>query len=54
MVNFISSLGSYLGTVEDFEFHQFPSLERLAMLSEDELREAGFGYRLIATLFIRN
>ncbi|XP_040997331.1 N-glycosylase/DNA lyase OGG1 [Juglans microcarpa x Juglans regia] len=45
MVNFISSLGNCLGTVEGFEFYQFPGLERLAMVSEDELREAGFGYR---------
>lgn len=46
MVDFVSSLGDYLGTVEGFEFHQFPSLERLATVSEDELRAAGFGYRL--------
>ncbi|KAE8100695.1 hypothetical protein FH972_018564 [Carpinus fangiana] len=45
MVDFVSSLGDYLGTVEGFEFHQFPSLERLAKVSEDELRAAGFGYR---------
>ncbi|XP_043704753.1 N-glycosylase/DNA lyase OGG1 isoform X2 [Telopea speciosissima] len=45
MVDFISSLGSYLGTVEGLEFHEFPSLERLSLVSEEELREAGFGYR---------
>nr|DAD24682.1 TPA_asm: hypothetical protein HUJ06_026146 [Nelumbo nucifera] len=45
MVDFISSLGSYLGTVEGFDFHEFPSLERLSLVSEAELREAGFGYR---------
>ncbi|KAJ9146269.1 hypothetical protein P3X46_028555 [Hevea brasiliensis] len=45
MVDFISSLGEYLGNVEGFEFHEFPSLERLAMATEQELREAGFGYR---------
>ncbi|PON73224.1 8-oxoguanine DNA-glycosylase [Parasponia andersonii] len=45
MVNFVSSLGTYLGTVEGFEFHEFPSLERLSTVSEQELREAGFGYR---------
>lgn len=45
MVGFVSSLGDYLGAVEGFEFYQFPSLERLAMVSEEELREAGFGYR---------
>uniref|UniRef100_A0A7C9CRF9 DNA-(apurinic or apyrimidinic site) lyase n=1 Tax=Opuntia streptacantha TaxID=393608 RepID=A0A7C9CRF9_OPUST len=45
MVDYISSFGDYLGTVEGFDFHEFPSLDRLAMLSEEELREAGFGYR---------
>ncbi|XP_062101508.1 N-glycosylase/DNA lyase OGG1 [Humulus lupulus] len=45
MVNFISSLGNYLGTIEGFEFHEFPSLERLSTVAEQELREAGFGYR---------
>lgn len=47
MVGFISSLGRHLGTFEGFEFHEFPSLERLAMVSEEELREAGFGYRFV-------
>lgn len=45
MVDYISSLGDYVGSVEGFPFYQFPSLERLAMVSEQELREAGFGYR---------
>lgn len=45
MVDYISSLGRYLGTVEGFQFHEFPSLERLSLVSENELREAGFGYR---------
>ncbi|PHU19740.1 N-glycosylase/DNA lyase OGG1 [Capsicum chinense] len=45
MVDFISSLGNFLGTVEGFEFYEFPSLERLAMVSKQELRAAGFGYR---------
>lgn len=45
MVDFISSLGEYLGSVGEFDFYQFPSLERLAMISESELRGAGFGYR---------
>ncbi|CAN0892300.1 N-glycosylase/DNA lyase OGG1 [Linum grandiflorum] len=45
MVNFLSSLGEHLGTVGDFEFHEFPSLERLALVTEQQLREAGFGYR---------
>jgi len=45
MVDFISSLGNYLGTVEGVDFHEFPSLDRLSQVSEEELREAGFGYR---------
>ncbi|KAL9226148.1 hypothetical protein vseg_001993 [Gypsophila vaccaria] len=45
MVDYISSLGVFLGTVEGFEFYEFPSLERLAMVSEEEFRKAGFGYR---------
>lgn len=47
MVDFISSLGVYLGTVEGFSFHEFPSLDRLSLVSEEELRVAGFGYRLV-------
>ncbi|XAR62827.1 DNA-(apurinic or apyrimidinic site) lyase [Bertholletia excelsa] len=45
MVDYISSLGNDLGTVEGIEFHEFPSLDRLADVSEEELRVAGFGYR---------
>lgn len=45
MVDYISSLGKYLGTVEGFQFHEFPSLERLSLISDNELRKAGFGYR---------
>ncbi|XP_060673256.1 N-glycosylase/DNA lyase OGG1, partial [Ziziphus jujuba] len=45
MVDFVSSLGNHLGTVEGFEFHEFPSLESLSKVSEKEFREAGFGYR---------
>ncbi|KAK2995675.1 hypothetical protein RJ640_006135 [Escallonia rubra] len=45
MVDFVSSLGDYLGTVEGFDFYAFPSLDRLSMVSEAELRAAGFGYR---------
>ncbi|XP_062022073.1 N-glycosylase/DNA lyase OGG1 [Rosa rugosa] len=45
MVDFVSSLGTHLGSVAGFEFHEFPSLDRLSMVSEQELREAGFGYR---------
>ncbi|XP_057502723.1 N-glycosylase/DNA lyase OGG1-like [Actinidia eriantha] len=45
MVDFTSSLGKCLGSVEGFEFHEFPSLDRLSQVSEGELREAGFRYR---------
>ncbi|XP_007019139.2 PREDICTED: N-glycosylase/DNA lyase OGG1 isoform X1 [Theobroma cacao] len=45
MVDFVSSLGTYLGSVCGFELHEFPSLERLSAVSEEELRRAGFGYR---------
>lgn len=45
MVDFISSLGNYVGAVGGFKFYEFPSLERLGMVSEQELRAAGFGYR---------
>ncbi|CAN8292002.1 unnamed protein product [Cochlearia groenlandica] len=45
MVGFVSSLGLYLGEIDGLEFHQFPSLERLSSVSEEELRKAGFGYR---------
>ncbi|KAB2083145.1 hypothetical protein ES319_A05G245500v1 [Gossypium barbadense] len=45
MVDFISSLGTHLGSVGGFDFHEFPSLERLSAVSEEELRQAGFGYR---------
>lgn len=45
MVDFISSKGRYLGNVGGYGFFEFPSVEKLALLSEAELREAGFGYR---------
>lgn len=45
MVDFISGKGIFLGSVGGFEFYEFPTLKRLASLSEQELREAGFGYR---------
>ncbi|CAL9126356.1 8-oxoguanine DNA glycosylase, N-terminal domain [Musa troglodytarum] len=45
MVGVLSSFGAYLGTVGGFEFHEFPSLERLSLVTEQQLREAGFGYR---------
>ncbi|KAH9602634.1 hypothetical protein KSS87_005119 [Heliosperma pusillum] len=45
MVDYISSLGNFVGTVEEFKFYEFPSLERLALVSEEDFRKAGFGYR---------
>lgn len=45
MVDYVSSLGNYLGSVGGFDFYEFPSLERLSMISEEDLRKAGFGYR---------
>ncbi|KAL0908267.1 hypothetical protein M5K25_022754 [Dendrobium thyrsiflorum] len=45
MVGVLSSFGEYLGSVGGFHFHQFPTLERLSVISEQQLREAGFGYR---------
>lgn len=52
MVDFISSKGNFLGNVGGYGFFGFPTLERLTMVSESELREAGFGYRLIFFLAI--
>lgn len=45
MVDFVSSLGNYLGVVEGIDFYEFPSLDQLSKVSEEELRKAGFGYR---------
>ncbi|MED6118659.1 8-oxoguanine glycosylase ogg1, variant 2 [Stylosanthes scabra] len=45
MVDYVSSLGTYLGIVEGFKFHAFPTLEQLSLVSEEQLRKAGFGYR---------
>lgn len=45
MVDFVSSKGRFLGSVEGFHFFEFPTLDRLALMSEADLREAGFGYR---------
>lgn len=39
MVGVLSSFGEYLGTVDGFHFHE------LSVVSEQQLREAGFGYR---------
>ncbi|XP_020594650.1 N-glycosylase/DNA lyase OGG1-like, partial [Phalaenopsis equestris] len=44
MVGVLSSFGEHLGTVGGFHFHEFPTLERLSAVTEQQLREAGFGY----------
>ncbi|TVU29719.1 hypothetical protein EJB05_21301, partial [Eragrostis curvula] len=45
MVWTLAGYGERLGEVGGFVFHRFPTMERLARVSEQELREAGFGYR---------
>ncbi|CAA7400345.1 unnamed protein product [Spirodela intermedia] len=45
MVAAVSAFGEHLGTVEGVDFHRFPSIDRLAEVSEEQLRKAGFGYR---------
>ncbi|KAK8465616.1 hypothetical protein PHAVU_009G127600 [Phaseolus vulgaris] len=45
MVDHVSSLGIHAGDVGGFQFHVFPSLEQLSSVSEQQLRDAGFGYR---------
>lgn len=45
MVWTLASYGERLGEVGGFVFHRFPTIEQLAQVSEQELRDAGFGYR---------
>ena len=52
MVDFVSSLGNYLGSVGGFDFYEFPSLDRLSMVSVEDFREAGFGYRFNVLLLL--
>ncbi|CAA6663847.1 unnamed protein product [Spirodela intermedia] len=47
MVAAVSAFGEHLGTVEGVDFHHFPSIDRLAEVSEEQLRKAGFGYRSV-------
>ena len=54
MVNVLASYGDYLGTVDLVDFYQFPSVDRLADVSEEELRDAGFGYRLTLVLLFES
>jgi hypothetical protein len=39
--------------VGGFVFHRFPTIERLARVSEQEFRDAGFGYRSALGAFLR-
>nr|CAB3446867.1 unnamed protein product [Digitaria exilis] len=45
MVWTLAGYGERLGEVGGFVFHRFPTIEQLACVSEQELRQAGFGYR---------
>ncbi|KAJ6819966.1 uncharacterized protein M6B38_398655 [Iris pallida] len=45
MVEVLASYGEYLGNVGGVDFYEFPTVERLAEVREEELRQAGFGYR---------
>ncbi|CAL5057760.1 unnamed protein product [Urochloa decumbens] len=45
MVWTLAGYGERLGEVGGFVFHRFPTIQQLARVSEQELREAGFGYR---------
>lgn len=47
MVWALAGYGERLGEVGGYQFHQFPTIERLARVSEQELRDAGFGYRSV-------
>ena len=54
MVSVLASYGDYLGTIDLVDFYQFPSVDRLADVSEEELRDAGFGYRLTLVLLFES
>lgn len=51
MVWALASYGERLGEVGGFVFHRFPTIERLARVSEQELRDAGFGYRSVLVVY---
>jgi N-glycosylase/DNA lyase len=52
MVWTLAGYGERLGEVGGFVFHRFPTIERLARVSEQELRDAGFGYRSALGAFL--
>ncbi|KMZ63578.1 N-glycosylase/DNA lyase [Zostera marina] len=45
MVSSMERFGDFLGNVGGFDFYKFPSIDRLSCISEQQLRDAGFGYR---------
>jgi 3-methyladenine DNA glycosylase/8-oxoguanine DNA glycosylase len=52
MVWTLASYGERRGEVGGFVFHWFPTIESLACVSEQELRDAGFGYRSALGAFL--
>jgi hypothetical protein len=50
MVEYLAAYGPRLGTVAGLHFHAFPSLAELADVTEEHLRQAGFGYRSLLDL----
>jgi hypothetical protein len=53
MVWTLASYGERPGEVGGFVFHRFPTIKRLARVSEQEFRDAGFGYRSALGAFLR-
>jgi N-glycosylase/DNA lyase len=52
MVWTLAGYGEPLGEVGGFVFHRFPTVDRLAQVSEQDLREARFGYRSVPGLYL--
>jgi len=45
MVGALAAYGPTLASVEGYEVHRFPTVERISEIPESELRQKGFGYR---------
>lgn len=45
MIDKLGSYGEFLYNFESYNLYEFPSLERIAGISGEELRQKGFGYR---------
>lgn len=45
MVSALAKYGEPMAEVDQVELHRFPTIERIAAISESELRSKGFGYR---------